>query len=75
MLVLCFYLFFSIRSMLFSLETEYIYSVTIPAKVQTYLACGKPILAMIDGEASAIIEDAKGLVKNILELSSLKKQS
>ncbi len=61
--------------MLFSLEKEYIYSITIPAKVQTYLACGKLILAMVEGEASAIIKDAKGLVKNILEFSSLKKQS
>jgi glycosyltransferase involved in cell wall biosynthesis len=71
-------------AMLFSLEKEYIYSITIPAKVQTYLACGKPILAMIDGEASAIIRDAKagltcgsgdaeGLAKNVLRLSKFDK--
>ena len=45
--------------MLFSLKKEYIFSITIPAKVQTYLACAKPILAMVDGEASKIINDAK----------------
>ena len=43
----------------FSLKKDYIFSITIPAKVQTYLACAKPILAMIDGEASKIIDDAK----------------
>jgi glycosyltransferase involved in cell wall biosynthesis len=49
--------------MLFSLKREYIFSITIPAKVQSYLACAKPILGMIDGEASNIIKDAKaGLV-------------
>ena len=66
--------------MLFSLRKEYIYSITIPAKVQTYLACGKPILAMADGEASDIIKkagagltcgagNAEGLANNILSLS------
>ena len=66
--------------MLFSLKKEYIYSITIPAKVQTYLACGKPILAIVDGEASDIIKkagagltcgagNAEGLANNILSLS------
>jgi len=45
-------------AMLFSLKDEYIFSITIPAKVQSYLACGKPILAMVNGEASKIIEES-----------------
>ena len=45
--------------MLFSLKKDYIFSLTIPAKVQSYLACGKPIVSMIDGEASIIINDSK----------------
>jgi len=72
-------------AMLFSLKKEYIFSITIPAKVQTYLACGKPILAMIDGEAANIIYESKaGLVcpsgdsvqlsKNILKISGMSSQ-
>lgn len=68
--------------MLFSLKKEYIFSITIPAKVQTYLACAKPIIAMIDGEAAKLIVDAKAglscpsespelLAKNIEYLSLL----
>jgi len=68
--------------MLFSLKREYIFSITIPAKVQSYLACAKPVLAMIDGEASKIIEEANAgltcpsespelLAENIEKLNSL----
>ena len=68
--------------MLFSLKKEYIFSITIPAKVQSYLACKKPIIAMIDGEAAKIINNAKcgltcpsgeykNLADNILQLSSM----
>ena len=68
--------------MLFSLKREYIFSITIPAKVQSYLACAKPVVGMIDGEASNIIKDAKAglvcpsespeiLAKNIERLSKL----
>ena len=70
--------------MLFSLKKEYIFSITIPAKVQTYLACAKPIVAMIDGEAAKLINDAKAglscpsespelLAENITRLSTLGK--
>jgi len=65
--------------MLLSLKKEYIFSITIPAKVQSYMACGKPILAMIDGEASKIIQDANAgmtchaedpqeLAKNVMKM-------
>ncbi len=69
-------------AMLFSLKNEHIFSITIPAKVQSYLACGKPILAMIDGEASNLIKenhagivcsasDYKTLSSNILQMSNM----
>lgn len=45
-------------AMLFSLKDEYIFSLTIPAKVQSYLACGKPILAMVNGEGGKVVVDA-----------------
>jgi glycosyltransferase involved in cell wall biosynthesis len=36
---------------------------TIPGKVQTYLAAGVPLLAMLDGEGARVIEEARaGLV-------------
>lgn len=70
--------------MLISLKKEHIFSLTIPAKLQSYLSCGKPILAMLDGEAPKIIkkanaglvcdsEDADQLATNILKLSVMEK--
>jgi glycosyltransferase involved in cell wall biosynthesis len=48
---------------LITLKTNDIISSTLPGKMQTYLAAGKPILAAIDGETKRVIEDAKcGLV-------------
>lgn len=35
-----------------------IYSMTIPAKLQSYMACGIPILASICGEAKRVLEEA-----------------
>jgi colanic acid biosynthesis glycosyl transferase WcaI len=69
-------------AMLVSLKNEYIFSITIPAKVQSYLACGKPILAMINGEGGKVVIDAnaglvcpaespKALAKNILEMQQM----
>ena len=42
-----------------SLKNDPIFSLTLPAKIQTYLACGKPIIAAIDGEAANVIADSK----------------
>jgi len=51
--------FFSIADvMLVTLKKEYIFSLTIPSKVQSYLACAKPIIAAIDGEGARIIKEA-----------------
>jgi glycosyltransferase involved in cell wall biosynthesis len=46
-------------ALLVSLKKDKIFSLTIPAKIQSYLACGRPIIASIDGEGAKIINDAK----------------
>ena len=46
-------------ALLVSLKKNKIFSMTIPAKTQSYLACGKPIIASIDGEWAKIITNAK----------------
>ena len=40
-----------------SLVNKPIFSLTVPAKTQTYIAAGKPILAIINGDAANIIKD------------------
>ena len=45
-------------AMLLSLKNEPIFNLTVPAKLQAYMASAKPILAMIGGEAKSIIEKA-----------------
>ncbi|HEY1055081.1 MAG TPA: glycosyltransferase family 4 protein [Emticicia sp.] len=44
--------------LLVSLKKDYIFSLTIPSKIQSYLACAKPILASLDGEGGRIINEA-----------------
>ena len=51
--------FFSFADlMVVSLKDEYIFSLTIPAKTQSYLASSKPIVTMLNGEGSRIVEHA-----------------
>ena len=45
-------------AMLIALKDEYIFSLTIPAKTQTYMAAGKPILTMINGVCNDVIKEA-----------------
>lgn len=65
--------------MLITLKDEYIFSLTVPAKLQTYMACKKPILAMLNGETARVLDEAKAgltcragdfenLAKNVLEI-------
>ena len=50
-------------ALLVSLKAEPIFSMTIPGKVQSYLAAGIPILAMLNGEGARVIEQGgAGLV-------------
>jgi glycosyltransferase involved in cell wall biosynthesis len=45
-------------SMLVTLKKSRIFSLTIPSKVQSYLAGGKPIIAALDGEGARVISEA-----------------
>ncbi|MFY0727860.1 glycosyltransferase family 4 protein [Pseudomonas sp. NFX15] len=69
-------------ALLVSLKTNEVFEKTIPGKVQAYLASSKPILGMINGEASRIIEesgvglcchsgDTEGLARITFELATI----
>lgn len=45
-------------ALLVSLKPEPIFALTVPGKVQSYLAAGKPILAMLEGEGADVVRDA-----------------
>lgn len=73
-------------AMLVTLKADPILSLTLPGKVQSYMAVGKPIIGAIDGETAEVIreagcgfcgkaDDANELVKNIdLFVKSAEKQ-
>jgi glycosyltransferase involved in cell wall biosynthesis len=44
--------------LLVTLRRQPIFSLTIPSKVQSYLACGKPIIAALEGEGARVIQEA-----------------
>lgn len=44
--------------LLVTLRDEQIFSYTIPSKIQSYMSCGRPIIASINGEAARIIDEA-----------------
>lgn len=59
-------------AMLVSLKDEFIFSLTIPSKVQAYMASGKPILTMLNGEGSRVVEEAGcGLTSNSCDYKTL----
>jgi colanic acid biosynthesis glycosyl transferase WcaI len=45
-------------AMLVSLKSDSVYSLTVPAKLQAYMASGRPIIAMLDGEGARIVGEA-----------------
>lgn len=45
-------------ALLVSLRPDPIFSMTIPGKVQSYLAAGVPVLAMLEGEGARVIREA-----------------
>ena len=74
--------FASSDALIASLKSDPIFALTIPSKIQSYLACGKPILASLDGEGAKIIEEANcgfaskaedsvSLANNVLKLYHL----
>jgi colanic acid biosynthesis glycosyl transferase WcaI len=42
-------------ALLVSLKPEPIFALTVPGKVQSYLASGRPVIAMLDGEGAEVI--------------------
>ena len=69
-------------ALLVSLKPEPIFAMTLPGKLQSYLAAGLPILAMLDGEGAQVVTeavagvaaragDAQGLADAVLRLAAL----
>lgn len=75
--------YFSLADVLLvSLKKDPIFALTIPAKVQSYMACGRPILACVDGEGAKVVEqagagiscpadDAESLAGSVLKMFNL----
>ena len=74
--------FASADALLVSLKKTKIFSMTIPGKIQSYLACGRPIIGSLDGIGAEIIkesycgfvtpsEDYKGLAESIMSFEKL----
>jgi glycosyltransferase involved in cell wall biosynthesis len=69
-------------ALLVSLKDEPVFALTIPGKLQSYLAAGIPVLAMLNGEGAAIVEaagaglvcpagDGEGLARIALRLAKM----
>jgi glycosyltransferase involved in cell wall biosynthesis len=69
------YRYFSASDFLIvSLIDKPIFSLTVPAKVQTYIAANKPILAIINGDAADIIkENTLGYASNPNDIEEIQK--
>lgn len=70
------------KALLVSLKDEPIFSMTIPGKLQSYLAAGIPILAMLNGEGAEVVKNSQsgltcaagdhaGLAAAVLKLSDM----
>jgi glycosyltransferase involved in cell wall biosynthesis len=75
-------LFAQASALLVSLSRSEILSQTIPAKVQTYLAAGRPVIASMDGEGAELVvasgagvaapaEDAEALAARVAQLHAM----
>jgi len=75
-------LFAQADALLVSLRSGPVWDKTIPGKVQSYLASGRPVLAMLNGEGARVIvesgaglvgpaEDGNALARNVQKLMSL----
>ena len=51
-------LFAQADALLVSLKADPLFAMTVPGKLQSYLAAGKPVLAMLDGEGAATVREA-----------------
>ena len=68
--------------MLVSLRSHPIFAMTIPGKIQSYMAAGKPVLAILEGEGANVVKsaeaglcvksgDAKGLAQAIRSMMQM----
>jgi colanic acid biosynthesis glycosyl transferase WcaI len=78
------YYFSAADVMLVTLRNEPIFSLTIPSKIQSYLACGRPIVAALSGEGGRVVvesgagfastpEDIDALAESILAMYRMPK--
>ncbi len=69
-------------ALILSLKKSIIFALTIPNKLQAYLACGKPIIGALDGSSAKVITDSgsgfvsepgdcQGMIDNILTVYNL----
>jgi glycosyltransferase involved in cell wall biosynthesis len=69
-------------ALLAALRRDPLFEITVPGKVQSCLACGRPIIASFDGEAAEIVaasgagftgaaDDVQGLVDAVLRMMAL----
>lgn len=72
-------------ALLVTLRSDPVFSLTIPSKIQSYLACAKPVVAALDGEGAAIMrecgagavcaaEDVSGLADAVLAVHRMTPQ-
>jgi len=45
-------------AMLVTLKKDSIFSITVPGKIQSYMACGRAIVAALDGEGARVIRES-----------------
>ena len=64
-----------VDSLFLSLKSDVIFSKTIPAKLQTYMALGKPIIGVLSGEGAKLIVDSDcGIVEENYNYEELAKK-
>jgi glycosyltransferase involved in cell wall biosynthesis len=62
-------------SLFLSLKSDFIFSKTVPAKLQTYMALGKPIIGVLKGEGAKLIVDSNcGIVEENYNYNELAKK-
>jgi glycosyltransferase involved in cell wall biosynthesis len=72
-------------ALLLCLKSEPVFALTIPGKLQSYLAAGVPVVAMVDGEAADVVTrsgsgiacaagDSDGLARAVLQMASLPRE-
>jgi colanic acid biosynthesis glycosyl transferase WcaI len=47
-------------ALLVSLRSDPLYALMVPSKLQSYMACARPIVAALDGEAARIVQECEG---------------